>query len=385
MSQHQPNIRKSTDDELFRLLVENVHDYAIFLVDPQGLVRSWNPGAERLLGYSEAEIIGRHIAIFFTPEDIGRGVPKQQLTNALETGRDDDARLHVRKDGSLFWSAGSITPLWDDGRNLRGFAQIMRDRTAEKRGEDALKDALAYSHGVVDTVREPMLVLGADLRVKTANRSFFQTFRVSLEETENRLIYDLGDGQWHIPRLRTLLEEILPRDRSFDGFEVEHEFGNIGRKVFLLNARRLLQEGSRTELILLAIENVTERRRAEEERREIESDFTSLVKNVKDYAIFAMGLDGCVTNWNVAAEHILGYSESEIIGQPFSVIFTPEDILAGVPASELRIAAETGRAENLRWHLRHGGARFWAVGIVTSMHDCGGRLTGFSKILRDMT
>ena len=214
---------------------------------------------------------------------------------------------------------------------------------------------------------------------------FYRTFRVQAEETEDRLIYDLGNRQWDIPRLRTLLEEILPQNTALEDFEVEHVFGAIGRKVMLLNARRFTQAGNQSELILLAIEDITERRHAEEERREIETRFTSLVKNVKDHAIFTMDAGGRITSWNVAAERILGYSEAEVVGESFSVIFTPEDLQAGMPARELRIATEAGRAEDERWHLRKDGTRFWALGVVTPTHDEDDRHTGFSKILRDMT
>ena len=245
------------------------------------------------------------------------------------------------------------------------------------------RDTLAYVRGIVDTVREPLVVLDARLRVRGANRSFYRTFGVSPRNTEGQLLYDLGSRQWDIPRLRTLLEEILPHDRAFDDFEVEHDFPDLGRKVMLLNARRLRQDDS--ELILLAIEDVTERRRAEAERRELETRFTSLVKSIKDHAIFTLDPAGRVTSWNIAAEHILGYTEAEVLGRDFAIIFTPEDRQQGVPEAELRAAREHGRAEDERWHLRKGGERFWALGIVSAVHDANGRLTGFSKILRDMT
>ncbi|MCE9566340.1 MAG: PAS domain S-box protein [Planctomycetes bacterium] len=385
MAEHLLTSQEATEGELFRLLVENVQDYAIFVTDPEGRVRSWNPGAERLLGYSEGEVVGQPAALFFTSEDIQGGVPQREMAKAVETGCDEDARWHVRKDGSRFWSAGTITPLWDEGRNLRGFAKIMRDRTSQKHSDDGLNDALAYAQGVVETVREPLLVLGGDLRVKSANRCFYQTFRVSAKETEGQLIYHLGDHQWDIPPLRKLLEEILPQNTSFDGFEVEHEFGAIGRKVMLLNARRFSQEGNRTELILLAIEDITERRRFEEERQISETRFTLLVKHIKLHSIFTMDLDGGITTWNLEAERILGYSEAEILGQPYSLIFTPEDLQAGMPGQEFRRAEVNGFAEDERWHVRKGGEKFWALGIVTPTFDASGERTGFSKILRDMT
>ena len=181
----------------------------------------------------------------------------------------------------------------------------MSEGTPEGRSFNALARIEALDvRSIVDTVREPLLVLDGDLCVQSANRSFYRTFRVSPQETEGRLLYGLGNGQWNISGLRTLLEEILPDDNAFDDLEIEHDFPDIGRKVMLINARRLGQDGA--ERILLAIEDVTERRRLEAERQEIETRFTSLVKNVQDHSIFTLDPEGWVTSWNVAAEHILG-------------------------------------------------------------------------------
>jgi signal transduction histidine kinase len=121
-----------------------------------------------------------------------------------------------------------------------------------------------YAQDIVDTVREPLLMLDTSLRVRSANRAFYQTFKVSPEETEDHLIYELGDGQWDIPVLRTLLEDIIPTSSVFNDFELEHTFPNIGRRVMLLNARKL-QAGYHGELLVLAMEDVTERQHAEEE------------------------------------------------------------------------------------------------------------------------
>ena len=121
------------------------------------------------------------------------------------------------------------------------------DITERRRAERAVNDALDYASNIVETVREPMLVLDGQLRVRTANRSFYRAFQVAPEETEGRLLYDLGDGQWNIPALRKLLEEILPQNTSFDDFEVTHEFESIGRRVMLLNARRIKREGNHTD------------------------------------------------------------------------------------------------------------------------------------------
>jgi PAS domain S-box-containing protein len=125
-----------------------------------------------------------------------------------------------------------------------------------------------YAESIVDTVREGLVVLDADLRVISANRSFYETFKVEPEETEGQLLYDLGNRQWDIPKLRELLEEILPTDTTFDNFKVEHKFKVIGRRVMHLNARRIFREIDETHLILLAIEDVTERKQAQQALRQ---------------------------------------------------------------------------------------------------------------------
>ena len=130
--------------------------------------------------------------------------------------------------------------------------------------EASLRETLAYAESIVDTVREPLIVLDGALRVRTASRAFYDTFDVSRESTEGQFIYDLGNGQWNIPALRTLLEEVLPRESSMKDFEVEHDFPGLGVRVMLLNARKLQRKGNHSELILLAIEDITERKRLSE-------------------------------------------------------------------------------------------------------------------------
>jgi PAS domain S-box-containing protein len=149
----------------------------------------------------------------------------------------------------------------------RRIAELEKAEIERKRVEQALLEAREYAENIEETVREPLLVLDADLRVVSANRSFYQAFKVTPEEAEGQFIYDLGNRQWEIPRLRELLEEILPENTTFENFEVEHDFLTIGRRVMLLNARRIYREANKTQLILLAIEDVTERKEAERLKR----------------------------------------------------------------------------------------------------------------------
>src|SRR6186713_194940 len=157
-----------------------------------------------------------------------------------------------------------------NGRKLRAgqhgelLVLAMEDVTQRRRSEADLKAIETYAQNIVDTVRAPLLILDATLRVRSANRAFYQTFQVTPGETEGHLIYELGNGQWDIPDLRTLLEDIVPKSSFFDDFELAHTFPTIGRRVMVLNARKL-QAGSHGELLVLAMGDVTERRRVEEE------------------------------------------------------------------------------------------------------------------------
>ena len=140
----------------------------------------------------------------------------------------------------------------------------MEDVTERRRSQHILDQIQIYAQDVVDTVREPLLILDAGLRVHSANRAFYQTFGVVAEETEGQLVYELGNKQWDIPALRILLEDVVPKSSVFNDFELEHVFPLIGRRVMLLNARKLRQR-NHAELLVLAMEDVTERRRAEAE------------------------------------------------------------------------------------------------------------------------
>ena len=132
------------------------------------------------------------------------------------------------------------------------------------------------AESIIDTIREPLIVLDQNLRVVTASRSFYEVFKVNPKETERQLIYNLGNKQWDIPQLRELLETILPQKTTFDNYEVEHDFVTIGKRVMLLNARQIKRALGKKRIILLAIEDITERKKAEEALRESEHRYQEL-------------------------------------------------------------------------------------------------------------
>ena len=149
-----------------------------------------------------------------------------------------------------------------------------------KRAEAERQQARSYAENIVETVHEPLLVLDGDLKIVSANRSFYQTFKVTPSETLGRLVYDLGNRQWDIPRLRILLEEILPKRTHFSNFEVEHDFPTVGHKIMRLNARQIRQEGViGRKMILLVAEDITRFERLERERKDFLSMFAHDMKN----------------------------------------------------------------------------------------------------------
>jgi PAS domain S-box-containing protein len=126
-------------DEMFRLLVDSVQDYAIFMLDPAGNVTSWNQGAARIKGYEADEIVGKHFSVFYQPDDVAAGVCDRELEQAKADGRVEAEGWRVRKDGSLLWASVVITALYDDDGSVRGFAKVTRDNTERKAAEDAAR------------------------------------------------------------------------------------------------------------------------------------------------------------------------------------------------------------------------------------------------------
>jgi PAS domain S-box-containing protein len=245
---------------------------AVLTTDPDGRVTYMNPVAESLTGWVATEAHGRPLEdVLRIINEETRQVVEQPVRKVIDTGLVRGLANHtllIARDGSELPIDDSAAPVWDEDRKLVGVVMIFRDITERRQAEHVIATARRYAESIVNTVREPLLILQADLHVRSANRSFYEMFRVGPPETEGRFIYDLGDGQWDIPALKTLLEEVIPQNSHFDDFEVAHDFQAIGPKTMLLNARRFPPEG-KWELILLAIQDITERKRLEGEREEL--------------------------------------------------------------------------------------------------------------------
>jgi two-component system CheB/CheR fusion protein len=234
------------NNDLFNLL--SSIEMAIVIVGPNLCVRRFTPMAEKILS--------------LLPSDVGRPIGDLKLNLVLP----DLERLL----GEVIGTAGTQEREIQDRNGIWYSLRIRPYKTLENEIDgavillvdvDTLRRAREYAESIVATVREPLLVLDADLCVQTASPSFYRTFQVTREETENRFLYDLGDGQWNIPELRRLLEKIP--EEGLDGYEMEQEFQHIGRKTLLLNARRLFQESGQSSLTLLAMKDITVRKQLE--------------------------------------------------------------------------------------------------------------------------
>jgi PAS domain S-box-containing protein len=182
---------------------------------------------------------------------------RRLLLDAMEGG--DRKPRDIRDSHGRWYSLRILPSVGPDGKT-DGAVLMLIDIDAAKRGLD-------FAEAIVETVREPLVILNQNLQVMKANKTFYETFQAVREETEERLIYDLGNGQWNIPKLRELLENILPAHSTFRDFEVTHEFEHVGRKVMLLNASEIFNPNAQARTILLAIEDVTDRKQAEEALR----------------------------------------------------------------------------------------------------------------------
>jgi two-component system CheB/CheR fusion protein len=180
------------------------------------------------------------------------------------------------------WYSVRISPyVGPDNRN-DGAVVTFIDITALRQIQEDLRRSLDYSQGIVETMNEPLVVLDKDMHIVSANANFYKTFRVIKSETENKRIYKIGNGQWNIPALRKLLEDILPDKTSFNNYEVTHDFPGIGNRTISLNARQILDESKKKKLILLAMLDITRIKMAEQSLKRDNDTFRRLVEERSD-------------------------------------------------------------------------------------------------------
>ncbi|MEO8361735.1 MAG: PAS domain-containing protein, partial [Vicinamibacteria bacterium] len=244
---------------------------AVVLVGSDLRIRRYTPLAESLLNLIPTDV-GRPLA------DVTLNLQHLPDLTPLLKGVFDNAEskeFEVRdKEGR--WYSLRLRPYRTLDNTIDGVVVVVVDI-------DLLKRAHNYTESIVATVREPLLVLDSDLRVRSASASFYSTYLVSPDETIGRNLYDLGNGQWNIKELRRVLEEILPQQNQVTDFEVEHHFDSIGTRTVRLNARRLVQLKEHDPLILLAIEDVTESKRQATALRQLASDLSEADRGKNEF------------------------------------------------------------------------------------------------------
>src|SRR4051812_5981917 len=254
--------------ELFRLLVENSTDYAVFAIDPEGRVLTWNRGAQRVLGYTEEEIVGQSSFVTFTPEDRQQGVPERELQTALAEGRAGDDRWHVRKDGTRLWVSGAMILLKDGEGEVRGLAKVMRDFTEAKLAADALRESEGRLRVALDAAD-----MGTWLwRIPTDEQVLDESLRRLMGLRPEDAVMTLDDFLRAVhaedrPQVRAEFERCL---REGGGFNVEfrvvwpdgslHWLRDQGKVFGDREGRPLFMTG--------ACVDITDRKRAEEELKE---------------------------------------------------------------------------------------------------------------------
>lgn len=378
--------RGAVEDEKFRLLVDSVRDYAIFLLDPTGHVATWNTGARVIKGYTAEEVIGKHIAIFYASDE--RHKPNALLEAAVREGRVEDEGWRVRKDGTRFWADVVITALRDPTGELVGFAKVTRDLTERREAEERMRQAEERLATTLYSIGDGVLATDEVGRVTVINRVAQELTGWPLDEAIGRPV----DEVFNIVNEYTRAEASNPVTRVLAE----------GKVVGLANHTALIaRDGSEcpiadsgapirdaqgvTRGAVLVFRDVTEERRAEEALRQSEARLRLMIESVRDYAIYMLDPNGRVASWNTGAQALKGYSAHEIVGEHFSRFFTPEDIASGKPVRELEVAAEQGRFEDEAWRVRKDGGRFWANVVISAVRDGAGQLIGFAKVTRDLT
>jgi len=270
-------------EERFRMLVEGVEDYAVFMLAADGTVTSWNSGAQRLKGYAAEEILGQHLSRFYPPEDVRAGKPQKELEIAAANGRLEDEGWRVRKDGSRFWANVVITPLRDRAGNLRGFAKVTRDITERKRAEEALDRERSLLASVMQATDVMLVYLDADFNFAWVNAAYADGCKMRPEEMVGKnhfVLYPHAENEAIFRRVRDTGEPAFHKDKPFEFpdqpergvtywdwslMPVKEASGKVQGLVFSL---RETTKYKRAELALRASEERARRQLAEQKRAE---------------------------------------------------------------------------------------------------------------------
>ncbi|MDB5337147.1 MAG: luxQ 1 [Planctomycetaceae bacterium] len=375
--------RKRADEAQARLaaIVESSED-AIVSKTLDGIIRSWNVGAERLFGYTSAEAVGQPITLIVPPDlldeerDILARLRRGERVEHFETVR-------MAKDGRLLNISLTISPVRDTDGRVVGASKVARDISQRMRADAALRRSEERYRKLFETMGEGFCVIEmlyendrpVDYRFLEVNPAFERHtgFKDAVGRTMRELVPDL-DAHW--------FENYGRVADTGDPMRFLSEAKAMGRW-YEVSAYR--SEGPESHRVAVLFTDVTERKHAAEAIRQRDERIQLFLDNATDYAVIICDSNDRVVEWLGGAERITGWPANEVQGKPVDLIFTSEDRAAGVPGVETARAAEVGRAENTRWHVRRDGSRFFAEGVAVALRGTSGELRGFGKVFRDAT
>ena len=359
-------------EQMFRMLLDGVKDYAVYMLDPEGRVVTWNSGAARINGYQAEEIIGKHVSCFYVASDLQRYRPREALHQAATTGHFEGDGWRVRKDGSTFWANVVITSLHDANGGLSGYSKVVRDITEHKQAEDKLRSHAA----LLDQASDAIMVRDLESRVIFINRAAQYMYGLSAEEASGRVSHELL--QTRFPVQLTAIELALATKGNWEG-ELRHTTRQ-GIEVVVASRWTLQRDDQGAPTAILEINrDITERKHAEEMRERL-----AAIVDSSDDAIISKTLDGTITAWNRGAEKVFGYPAAEIVGKSMLMLLPPErlseesDILARIRRGESIEHFETVR-------VRKDGTNIDVSVTLSPIRDANGAIVGASKIAHDIS
>ena len=313
--------RLQEKEELFRIQVECVKDYAVFMLDARGNVLNWNVGAERLKGYRDEEIIGKHFSCFYSEEDRQAGKPAELLKRATEEGRVKDQGWRLRKDGSRFWADVIVTALHDEKGNLRGYSKVTHDITERKQAEEALREAERKLRMIVEHSTNLFYMHTADHVLTYMSPQSRKFFDCEPEEALVRWTDFITDN----PANRAAIEAT---QRAIDTGQRQPPYlveciGRKGRKIWVEVNEAPIVENGKAVAVVGSLTDITDRKRAEEALRESEQRFAAFMRHLPA-AAWMKDLQGRYVFANVEAERIFSIPLVALYGRRDEEVFPPD-------------------------------------------------------------
>lgn len=299
-------------EQRFRSLVEAVRDYAIYLLDPQGNVFTWNMGAERIKGYTQEEIVGKHFSCFYTPEDQASGKPAAALEIAASEGRYEEEGWRVRKDGSRFWASVVITPIRDQSGTLTWFAKITRDLTERKKAERKLERQAA----LLDLAHDSIIIRDLESRITFWNRGAEEKYGWTRQEALGNVTHSFLQTQF--PQPFAEVERALHEHHFWEG-DLVHTT-KAGEKITVASRQVVQCDAQGHPAAIFEINNdITERKKAQEGVQHSEARFHALFESSPD-AIVVSDRQGRIIEINARVAGIFGYQRGELIGESIEIL-----------------------------------------------------------------